>query len=233
MFGAFRMTARAWAGLAGALVFWMQASAPGTAQPASSAAEFAQALQRKYDTVRDFSADFVHTYRGGVLRRQLSERGRVSIKKPGRMRWEYLVPDEKLFVSDGLKIYSYVPEDKQVMVMSMPGESSATTPALFLAGRGSIGRAFSAELAPLPEGLPKELTALKLTPRERQPEFEWLIVGADPKTFALRGLVFVDAQGGTSTFSFTNLKENIGLTDKTFDFKIPRGVNVVTDASPH
>jgi outer membrane lipoprotein carrier protein len=147
------------------------------------------------------------------------------------MRWEYLAPDEKLFVSDGLRIYSYVPEGKQVTVISVPGESSATTPALFLAGRGSIGRDFAAELAPLPEGLPKDLTALKLTPRERQPEFEWLIVGADPKTFSLRGLVFVDAQGGTSTFSFTNLKENIGLTDKTFDFKIPRGVNVVTDAS--
>ena len=33
--------------------------------------ELAEALQKKYDTVRDFSADFVHTYRGGVLRKEL------------------------------------------------------------------------------------------------------------------------------------------------------------------
>ena len=51
----------------------------------------------------------------------------------------------------------------------------------------------------------------------------------DPATLAIRGLVTVDAQGGKSSFSFTNLKENVGLADKEFAFKIPRGVDVVTD----
>jgi outer membrane lipoprotein-sorting protein len=41
----------------------------------------------------------------------------------------------------------------------------------------------------------------------------------------------VDAQGGKSSFSFTNLKENVGLADKEFAFKIPRGVDVVTAPS--
>jgi outer membrane lipoprotein-sorting protein len=39
-----------------------------------------------------------------------------------------------------------------------------------------------------------------------------------------------DAQGGTSSFTFTNLKENVGLPDKTFEFQIPRGVDVVTQS---
>jgi outer membrane lipoprotein-sorting protein len=43
--------------------------------------------------------------------------------------------------------------------------------------------------------------------------------------------VTVDDQGGRSTFSFTNLKENVGLTDKAFEFKIPRGVDVVSTSS--
>jgi outer membrane lipoprotein-sorting protein len=38
----------------------------------------------------------------------------------------------------------------------------------------------------------------------------------------------VDAQGGTSSFAFTNLKENAGLGDDQFVFKPPRGVDVVT-----
>ena len=49
-------------------------------------------------------------------------------------------------------------------------------------------------------------------------------------TLTLRGLVTADAQGGTSTFAFTNLKENVGLADKEFAFTIPRGVDVVTDS---
>jgi outer membrane lipoprotein-sorting protein len=47
----------------------------------------------------------------------------------------------------------------------------------------------------------------------------------------MRGLVTVDAQGGKSTFSFNNLKQNVGLADKDFAFKMPRGVDVVSAES--
>src|SRR5437773_237321 len=70
----------------------------------SSAQDLAQALQRKYDGIKDFSADFTHSYRGGVLRKEITERGRLLVKRPGRMRWQYTSPEEKLFVSDGAKM---------------------------------------------------------------------------------------------------------------------------------
>src|SRR5205823_491188 len=91
------------------------------------AAELARDLQKKYASIKDFSADFVHIYTGGVLKKQISERGRLLIKKPGKMRWEYTTPEEKLFVSDGLKMYSYLPQDKQVIVSSVPQGDQATT----------------------------------------------------------------------------------------------------------
>ena len=102
--------------------------------------ELAQALQRKLDGIKDFSTDFVHTYQGGVLRKTITERGRLLVKKPGKMRWEYTKPEEKLFVSDGVKMYSYLPQDKQVMVTSVPREDEATTPALYLAGTSNPTR---------------------------------------------------------------------------------------------
>src|SRR6266545_2025005 len=71
------------------------------------ALQLAQALQKKYDGIRDFSADFVHGYQGGALRKTLTERGHLLVKKPGKMRWEYKAPEEKLFVSDGVQMYSY------------------------------------------------------------------------------------------------------------------------------
>jgi hypothetical protein len=97
--------------------------------------ELAQALQRKLDGIKDFSTDFVHTYQGGVLRKTITERGRLLVKKPGKMRWEYTKPEEKLFVSDGVKMYSYLPQDKQVMVTSVPSEGEATTPPSFWRAR--------------------------------------------------------------------------------------------------
>jgi outer membrane lipoprotein carrier protein len=188
----------------------------------------AQSLQQRYQTVRDFSADFVHTYRGGVLRTQTTERGTVAIKKPGLMRWNYTSPEKKEFVSDGRKIYFYVPQDRQVQVTDMPSTDQATTPALFLAGKGNIVRDFTATFADNP---PAGTIALKLTPRRAEPDYEYLIVAVDPKTFQIRALTTRDRQGGDSTLTFNNLKENRGLTDKDFAFRIPRGVDVITDGT--
>jgi outer membrane lipoprotein carrier protein len=195
-----------------------------------NAAELARLVQKKYDSIKDFSADFVHTYQGGVLRKQLTERGHVLIKKPGKMRWEYTAPDEKLFVSDGVKIYSYVPQDKQVVVSSMPKDDEASTPTLFLAGKGDLTRDFTASAEPLPAGLPAGTIGLKLVPKTAQQDYDWLVLAVDAATYQIRGLVTVDAQGGRSSFSFSNLKENLGLPDKDFTFKIPRGVDVVSSS---
>lgn len=194
-------------------------------------AEWAQALQRKVETIKDFSADFVHSYQGGVLHKRLTEHGHLLVKKPGKMRWEYTAPDEKLFVSDGVKIYSYIPQDKQVIVSTIPRGDEASTPALFLAGKGNLGRDFSASAGQVPAGMPEGTRALKLMPRTPQPDYDWLVLAFDPSTLQIRGLVTADAQGGTSSFSFTSLKENIGIPDKEFTFKIPRGVDVVTTPS--
>jgi outer membrane lipoprotein carrier protein len=197
----------------------------------TTAPELAAALQKRYDSIKDFSADFVHAYEGGVLRKQIVERGKLLIKKPGKMRWEYTAPEQKLFVSDGVKLYSYIPQDKQVIVSSVPAADDATTPTLFLAGKGNLTRDFTAALVPLPAGMPAGTRALKLVPKMPQRDYEWLTLVVDPVTLTIRGLVTTDAQGGTSSFSFTNMKENIGSADKDFAFKIPRGVDVVSASS--
>ena len=196
-----------------------------------TAAELASALQRKYDGIKDFTADFTHAYQGGVLRKKITERGHLVVKKPGKMRWEYSAPEPKQFVSDGMKMYSYIPQDNQVIVASVPPDEDAPTPTLFLAGKGNVTRDFTPSLVDLPAGMPAGSRALKLVPKAKQRDYDWLVLVLDPASLAIRGLLTVDAQGGKSSFSFTNLKENVGLADKEFAFKIPRGVDVVTAPS--
>lgn len=211
-------------------MLWSSPLASGRAPAPAQlpAAELAAAIQAHYDGVRDFQADFTHTYEGGVLRRKATEQGHVAIRKPGRMRWTYTEPEEKVFVSDGTKMYSYVPADRQVYVATLPSGDQATTSALFLAGKGDLTRDFAAERAAPDDGA--GTVALKLTPHEPEREYEWLILEVDRETYQLRRLVTADRQGGTSTFAFRNLKENTGISDKAFVFSIPKGVDVITDA---
>jgi outer membrane lipoprotein carrier protein len=196
-----------------------------------SATDLAQSLQQKYDTIRDFSADFVHTYQGGVLHKQITERGHVLVKKPGKMRWEYMSPEKKLFVSDGVRVYSYVPADKQVVVGAVPKDDQAGAPILFLAGKGNLVRDFTASPGELPADSPSGSVALKLVPRAAQPDYDWLMLVVDARSLSLRTLVTMDGQGGRSSISFVNLKENVVPADKEFAFNIPRGVDVITDSS--
>jgi outer membrane lipoprotein carrier protein len=196
--------------------------------PADDASELASAIQRHYDQVRDFRADFTHSYTGGVLRKKTVEYGHLAVRKPGRMRWTYTKPEEKVFVSDGIKIYSYIPEDKQVYVATVPPDDQATTPALFLAGKGNILRDFTVQSATVPDA-PAGSVALRLTPKRPEREYEWLNLVVDRSTLQLRMMITADQQGGTSSFSFTNLHENAGIADKEFVFVMPRGVDVVTE----
>jgi len=197
-------------------------------QAKTSPDDVARTLQSRYQGVRDFSADFEQTYRGGVLRTQTKERGTVKIKKPGRMRWVYAEPEKKEFISDGKKVYSYIPADRQVFVADVPPDDSVSTSALFLAGKGDIARDFTAAFTNTP--VPGTI-ALKLTPRKAQPDYEYLVLAVDPNTSQLRGLVTHDRQGGDATLVFSNMKENQQIADKEFVFRIPRGATVVNDDS--
>src|SRR5213082_303914 len=146
---------------------WLAALALVAGLADLTAPELAQALQKKYDGVKDFSTDFTHTYEGGVLRKQITERGRLLVKKPGKMRWDYTDPEKKSFVSDGVKLYSYIPADKQVVVSSVPRGDEASTPALFLAGKGSLTKDFTPSLVDAPAGMAPGSRALKLVPKAR------------------------------------------------------------------
>lgn len=195
----------------------------------SPAQDVASALQKKYDTVRDFSADFTHMYEGGVLRKKLSEQGTVLVKKPGMMRWDYKTPEPKVFVSDGRRIYLYIPADKQVTVSPVPAGDDAATAVQFLVGQGNLTRDFTVTHA---GGAEPDTYVLRLQPRLPERDYEWLQLVLDRMTLRIRSLVASDKQGGKSTFQFTNFKENVGLADKTFTFKIPRGTDVRSTGQP-
>jgi outer membrane lipoprotein carrier protein len=202
---------------------------PSPTAPPRQAMDVARELQQKYDRVKDFTADFVHDYEGGVLKKKASERGTVQIRKPGMMRWDYTAPEKKEFVSDGHKIYSWIPADKQVMISSVPPDDQATTAVLFLAGKGNLTRDFTVSYS---GGAPADVIALRLDPRRTQGDYDWLILVVDKRTMQIRGLTAADQQGGRSTFTFTNYRENTGLSEKVFEFKIPRGADVIyTDSA--
>ena len=185
-------------------------------------------VQQRYNGIKDIQADFVQTYEGGVLRTRTTESGTVAIKRPGRMRFTYTKPEKKEFVSDGTRLYTHLVADKQVIVSPAPGPDQGDIPAMFLAGQSDLARDYTPSFTSLP-GAATGLVTMKLVPKKKSEEYESIGIGIDPKTLQIQFLTAVDMQGGRSSFTFTNLKENRGLADKQFEFRIPRGVEVVSN----
>ena len=191
------------------------------AAPQTAAQFLARRIEERQRAAPDLVARFTQTYRSGALGRTLVERGVVKVKRPGRMLWEYQTPEKKTFISDGQKFYFYVPADKQVIVREH--DPARSLPALLLSGKGGLLSEFDASLETGPPGRSR----LKLVPRTADPEIAWVFLEVDA-LHLIRRIEVQDAQGTLSAFEFDDIRENVGLPDRTFRFDIPRGVEVIT-----
>jgi outer membrane lipoprotein carrier protein len=153
----------------------------------------------------------------------MAEKGVVYLKKGGLMKWEYREPEKKIFVSDGLFYFYYVPEDKQVVKTPVDRESNQQSPALFLAGRGDFVKDFKAEWADPRPGS----NLVKLTPVNPQPDFQYLVVQVDPVRSLILRLLVVDSFENRTEYQFTDVQENPSLPNNFFVFQAPPGTDVI------
>ena len=186
-----------------------------------AAGALARRIEQRHHRVADLTARFVQTYRSGLLAQEVVEKGVVSLKRPGRMLWEYRDPEKKTFVSDGKAFYFYVPADRQVIVRDQAGQRGI--PALLLSGRDDLLEEFDAALETPPA---PGIQRLRLTPRKADPEVERVFLDVDAAD-RIRAVRVRDAQGNESRFEFDAIRENVGLPDRLFRFEVPSGVEVI------
>jgi outer membrane lipoprotein carrier protein len=180
-----------------------------------------QRMEARHARSADIVARFTQSYRSGLLGREVTERGTVSIKRPGRMRWEYKEPEAKLFVSDGRTFHFYVPADKQVIVSEQDEQKSLA--ARLLSGRGGLAEEFEASMEEPPE---EGVLRVKLVPRHEQDEVRKAFIDVEPSG-RIRSILLEDVQGNRTRFRFDAVRENTGVKDEIFRFTPPPGTEVI------
>ena len=183
------------------------------------------ALQRRYAAVDNIRAEFVQTYRAPGVNQ--TESGIMMMKKPGLMRWEYKEPEVKLFVADGRETFLYVPEDRQVLIQRFTAEDLRSTPLQLLLGDGDIRKSFDVTWEMDPRIQVGGDLQLRLTPRVPQGEYAYVVIACDRTTFDLRRIVIRESGGNASEFVFRGMSTNVKIDAKQFQFKMPKGVEVV------
>ncbi len=182
-------------------------------------------LQRHYRDTNSFSAKFSEEIAiVGAAKRERA--GTVSFRKPGRMRWDFTEPEKQTIVSDGETLYSYDPDLNQVVQTALKNALKSSTATSFLLGMGNLDRDFSAEFATPPTR--GAVIRLKLNAKAGGYRIE---IGLDPKTYDLVTLTLTDQLGDVTNVKFSDIRNNVRISEDLFAFKAPAGADVVTAPS--
>jgi outer membrane lipoprotein carrier protein len=181
------------------------------------------AVQKHYDSVRDLRASFTQQSFAAALGKETTSQGTVTVKRPGKMRWEYAAPDGRVIVIDEKAIRIWNPEDKQFQIAALTGAQISPTALGFLMGQGVLRDTFNAEAIAAPERAER---GLRLRPKS-DASFESLELWVDPKTYQLRESVVVDLFGNKTRVRLDGIVENAGVAASAFELEAPAGAEVM------
>jgi outer membrane lipoprotein carrier protein len=198
--------------------------APQKAPPAHDLKPTVRAMQAFYEKAKDCSAAFTQTYENQAFKKTLKSTGTLRFKKPGMLRFDYAQPEPKFFVVKSDRITSYVPAAQQAMVGSFKADQLSAS-VTFLFGRGNLEAEFDIQAADRTDLAPG--TALLLLPRKADSRLARLYFVVDPSTFAVKESLVVDPSGNENRFDFSDIKPNLGLSEKDFDDSLPQGTQIV------
>ena len=199
---------------------------PGQAEN-EMAKKLIMGLESRYGSMKGLAADFVQVYRD-PSGRKLQEQGTLQLKRPGKMRWDYRQPEEKLFIVNDKKVYFYIPTEKEVTITELKESDDPRAPFVFLLGRGNLQKDFkSVEISSVESPIVAGNVVLELIPKRISTTLKRLFVEIEPKAIRLSRIVLINASDGRSDFILSNFKENYVLEDSNFEFTPPQGVKVL------
>lgn len=207
------------------------ADGPIDPQALEEVREVVKQIQARYEKTKDLQADFIQKTRIEGFERPVTSSGRVYIKKPGRLRWDYLDPaTEEIYVNqEDVKVY--VPEHKQVLVGKLTNMAASKAPLELLQGASRLEESF--EIAPT-AGKERGVGGIRrvtLVPKEKEQDttrnLQRIVVEVFPKTYFIRTIALHEISGNVATFEFSSLRTNLGLGRELFEFKAPPGVEIV------
>jgi outer membrane lipoprotein carrier protein len=153
--------------------------------------------------------------------------GKVYIKYPGMMRWEYEKPDRQIIVTDADRLWIYRPEDNQVMTGKAPTFFRDGKGASFLSDIRLIRQKFDISLE---QGGPAEndlFYHLKLIPREKTLDISEISLMVSRQTFNVLQVMTLNFYGDETRIDLINFAFGADLDDSLFSFTIPQGVDVL------
>ena len=201
------------------------ATAIAAAGPAPDVHTIAQAVDGRYNHLHTLQAEFTEIYRGAGMER--TESGTLWLKKPGKMRWEYRSPRDKVFLSDGKDAWFYVPGERQVRRTAVKKLDDLRSPLAFLLGKTKLEKELQGlSLAPDVALLAAGDVVLRGVPKSLADRVSQVLLEISPEHQITR-ISMEEVDGSVTEYRFANQQESVEIDDQRFHFVPPAGVEVI------
>ena len=158
-----------------------------------------------------------------------TETGTLWLKKPGKMRWEYRSPKDKLFVSNGKDAWFYVPDDRQARKTDAKKLEDIRSPLAFLLGKAKLEKELQGlSLAPDVPPLQPENVVLRGVPQALADRVSEILLEITPDHRIAR-IIIQEVDGAATEYRFDAIKEDVAIADGRFQFKPPPGTETVEE----
>ena len=200
-------------------------SLAATASAQLNVHQLADKVDQRYNNLQTLETSFTETYRGAGVTR--NESGTLFLKRPGKMRWDYVEPRPKLFISDGKTAWFYVPGDQQVRRAPVKKLDDLRSPIRYLLGKTKLEKEFSGlSLAPDVQPDVAGDPVLRGIPRGMEDRVAQVLLEITPD-YRIRRITIEEADGSVTEFRFSVSKENTAIADSRFRFTPPPGVEMI------
>lgn len=180
-----------------------------------------KAVEERYNRVRTLQVSFEETYIAAGRPRQV-ERGTLYLRKPGRMRWDYIQPPGKLFISNGKDVIYYNPVTRQAEKIKIKESEDMRAPLAFLLGKLDFSRDFR-NFTSRPDGPNTWVKADAKSDKLPYRQVEFLLT----PEFVIKKLEITGFDNSVLKFAFEDEKVNPVLSDTLFQFVLPPGASFI------
>lgn len=198
------------------VAFSLQAKEASSVQ--NTQLQLQQFLQDTSSLSARFQQKLVDQY--GYLLQQSA--GQLNLQRPGKFRWDYILPYPQNIISNGQKIWMYDSELEQVNVRPYD-QLLTSSPVKLLDNQVKLEEAFVIEPMADAEGQ----QWLKLRSKDTESDFKQMEIGL------LKGQIktmrFKDNFNQMTEIEFEQLIVNPGFKSERFEFTAPEGTDIVGD----
>lgn len=183
-------------------------------------------VQAFYDGTKDLEAKFKQTYWNPTYGEQKKTSGKLKLKKPGKMVWDYGDAQDADYFANGDTLWMVEHDTRQVIKTSVAGNSEVNAALKFLFGGEKLTREFKvryADASKIDRYGDADHYVLELKPKAANKHYKGLVLMIHATTGRVDSFVVYNTDESSNFFQLKSIKTNVGLSDKLFDFQLPSG----------